>query len=752
VRQFKLSYTILINLLYMVGGFTNIMPDLLCFLGFLISFFMLFVSSYFLSSIIKSKSSFNSCIYFVLIFLSQIIFSIEILSLLKNINILGILISNAIILTAATVLWKIFKGKNFLNVEKLKLITFDILTNLKKDKGLLAMSVVFAAACIILLLLTIFVPTDNMDSLTYRLARVALWSQNGSLSHFATTSIRQLCFPINFEIILLWSFIFLKRDFLVLFPSFLSYFGCLGLIFGYLKYFKVSTKRILWTVLVTASIPIFILEASSAQSDLFMGFLLMSAFYLLVYSIREKEAVPAIFVGLSYAIAIGAKSTAFLFVPVFALATVLIYIKEKDKKPVKQLLLATVSFITFFALLSAYNYIQNFLTFKNVFGPESIVSINTVSGFRPFPVNIVRFFFAFIDLPGIDYVGMLPLKLANFSLITFINNLIASYGVNFRFGVNMGAFEGFNLRVHENYASFGLFAYILIVPCILNAFSKLKAKNTKTFYIALTGLFLPGFFLMVLLFMGYSVWSLRYFTTAAAISASILAFSYRKKADWYKYLIIFIVIFNFVIYSVYNWEKPLIEVIRTFSKQSGYMEARRDLRLRNGFYYENNYKEYYLLNQIKDIIPENATIGLFITEEDSIYPYFEEGKNWKIFQLRYDDFVRQKDFNYDYLISGNKTQEIYALNSTPAINYNYDDTAKKLTFENESDAGIPKKIYFDKYGQIIVKGSNEKAIREMNFINEKSFSSHYIKFRNIDLTGDESISSRNYSLYKRTEY
>ncbi len=725
------------------------MLDFLLFSGFVSSFLLVLFSSYFFSAIIKSKSSFNSFIYFVLIFISQIISSIELLSLIKSINPSGILIINSIVLAVSFGLWEFFKRPNYIYPEKFKLLAKDILNALKKDKFLLIISIIFGISCIILLLLTIFVPTDNMDSLTYRLGRIAIWVQNGTLQHFETTSIRQLCFPINFEVMILWSWTFLKRDSLALFPSFLSYFGCLGLVFGYLKYFNISTRRILWVLLIIVSLPIFLLEATSAQSDLFMGFLLLASLYLLVYSIREKEITPAIFVGVAYAIAIGAKSTAFLFVPAFVVVTVLMFLREKENKPVRQIIAAAISFVIFFIILSSYNYIQNHFTFNSIFGPESIVSSNTVNGIKPLPVNLARFFFAFIDLPGIDYTGLKLIRKIDSLIVGVHNGLISEYGLSPKFGINMGFFEGFNFRVHENYSSFGFLNYLLIVPFIVISLLKLKSKKDRTFYMAMTGLFIPCFFLMMLLFMGYSVWSLRYFATAAALSAPMLIFSYNRKTNWYKYLISSILIFNFIIYTVFNWEKPLPEVINTFAEHKNYMEARRDLRLRNGFYYTNNYREYALLNGIRKIIPENARIALFFVEEDSIYPFFEEGSDWEIYPSRYDRFIKEKRFDYyDFLIVSTKVQEIYSLEPKPDINYTPDYKSRNIKFDNKSDEDA-KTVYLDKAGKIIFSGNSAKAVKLVNLIDEKNFSKYFEKIKTIKSEMPDKRMSRTYIVYKR---
>ena len=87
---------------------------------------------------------------------------------------------------------------------------------------------------------------------------------------------------------MLWSMLFLKRDYLAIMPQYFSYPGLIFLVYAYLSYLKISTRRILWTVLILASLPEFMIEASSAQTNLIIGFLLFCSFYLFFYGCKRK--------------------------------------------------------------------------------------------------------------------------------------------------------------------------------------------------------------------------------------------------------------------------------------------------------------------------------------------------------------------------------------------------------------------------------------------------------------------------------
>ena len=99
---------------------------------------------------------------------------------------------------------------------------------------------------------------------------------------------RQIIFPINSEIMILWPMVFLKKDYLAVMNEYLAYWGCLFVLFSFLKYLKFSTKRILWTVLILASLPALILESTSTQTNLIVAFLFLCSLYLFVFGTKKK--------------------------------------------------------------------------------------------------------------------------------------------------------------------------------------------------------------------------------------------------------------------------------------------------------------------------------------------------------------------------------------------------------------------------------------------------------------------------------
>jgi len=229
--------------------------------GFIVSFLLVVGSSLLFTFSLKEKRVTHSVIYFVLILISQLIIAFELLSILKSIHPGGVLLSNMTLFAGSVVLWKKF-NKHRPDVKMLKTNLSQGICALNSDKILLVVGILFLFCSLITLFFVIFVPTNSADALIYKLSRVAFWVQNNSLAYFETSTIRQAVFPINWELLLLWPMVFVKRDYFAVFPAFFSYLGCLGVVSIFLRNLRFSMRRTLWVVLIPGSLPIMILEAS----------------------------------------------------------------------------------------------------------------------------------------------------------------------------------------------------------------------------------------------------------------------------------------------------------------------------------------------------------------------------------------------------------------------------------------------------------------------------------------------------------
>ncbi|OGI20327.1 MAG: hypothetical protein A2287_07855 [Candidatus Melainabacteria bacterium RIFOXYA12_FULL_32_12] len=619
------------------------------FILFLTSFFIVLASSYLLTSVLRVKSFLNSIIFLALISVSQLIISVEILSLVKLINKTGLLGVNFIILIVSWLIWS-WNGRPKQDFEEIKNIKIKIWQALIRDKILLILSCGFIFSSLINLFLLVSAPTCLGDCLAYHLARVGVWIQNQTLIHYETTCVRQVIFPINSDILLLWPMIFTKKDYLAGFSQYFAYWGNLVVLFALLTHLKLSIRRVLWTLFIFASLPVVILQSSSTQNDLVLGFFLFSSLYLFI----KQENKTLIFSAIALSIALGIKSSVFFFLPAIGLVYLLISIKNKGRYFYKPLLIYVSILIPAFIILSSFSYVLNYVNFGNPMGIQSYVqehAQNSVT-YKFFVANLIRYLFSFIDLTGFEVTHNL-----NFIFLFLKAALFSFFGIKEEYGVIGTELITINTLPSEMFALFGIIGFLVFLPLIFRygLIRVLHSKN-RTFIIGLTGLITVIFLLTISALLGYKVWNLRYLVTAIVLSSPIFALSYTRKRNLFKILICLIALFSYFKVSTCNYLRPIIP---TQEGRSIFTSSKNELKC----FFDNGAQFCPALSYIKLNAPDNTKIGIIFSEYDLYYPFFEENPTWRISQLNYQDLIRRKNFNaYDFLVISGKEQSIYEYN------------------------------------------------------------------------------------------
>ena len=548
---------------------------MLGFVCLIISFLMVLFSSYSFVRLLKPEKFVNFILYLVLILISQIICSIEVLSVIKQITPTALLLMNSAILIISVILWS-YGNNPKLDLTEFKIVLKRMIKAVKQDKVLFFLFIFFVYSSIITLLFVLAVPSNNEDDLTYHIARIAFWVQNHTLAHYETSCIRQVIYSINSEILMLWSMLFLKRDYLSILPQYLSYLGLIFLVYAYLNYLKVSTRRILWTVLILASLPEFIIEASSTQTNLIIGFLLFCSFYLFFYGVKENDKKSIVFSAISYSIALGTKYSAFFFVPVFGVIYLIISIKEKKKEFYKPVLLFLASAIPAFLLLSSYNYILNYIDFGNFFGPKPYLDKLSYSfSFKNFFANIIRYFLLLIDFTGIKCANALNHYYLNLKTLLF-----HIFGLNSSAGLTYGEISSLNTYAHDESSKLGLLGFLLFIPLIFrHSFTKLLSSRNKIFYISLTGLFTICFIIAISALMGFCYWNNRFLLSAFVLSTPIFALSYSRRTTALKIVITIIAALNMIFIPLSMESKEFFKLVKIYEKNN-FIDARNEARIK----------------------------------------------------------------------------------------------------------------------------------------------------------------------------
>ena len=247
---------------------------------FFISLFMIFLSSYLLSSVLDKKNCANGFIYLFLIIFSQII------------------------LTSNAGFWHI----------DLKLFFTRLFNTLKLDKTLIILLFGWLFFIITALFIVTVLPITTYDAKSYHVLRSVEWVLAGNLNHFNTVDVRNIIFPINSEIIYSWIIMFTKKNIFLGYLSFFSYFLCLTCLYKIIHFIMgFSLRKTVWTLLIFSSFACVISEVSGSETNLLISSLLLATIYLFWNGIKNETGNTSVFMSaLSCAIAIGTKTSAFL--------------------------------------------------------------------------------------------------------------------------------------------------------------------------------------------------------------------------------------------------------------------------------------------------------------------------------------------------------------------------------------------------------------------------------------------------------
>ncbi len=630
------------------------------FIKFLISFLMIFISSYFLSSVFSPKdekgvSKYGTgFLYLLLCMFAQIVISFEFLSLFKAINEINVLLCNVAILFLSLIFW--FKQGRPIYRPQIFSTFLRIFKGLKKDKILMIMAFGFLFFIAVTVIMNLFMPVSSYDALTYHLNRSSFWLTQGSLNHFITADDRNLVMPINSEILYLWVLLFLKNDIGLSFFTFLGYIASLFSVYNILTLFRFSERKKLWSLLILSSFASVIAEVSSVETDVLIAGLVLTSITLFLTALKERKLSLIFFSSLAYALAMGTKTPSIIAFPgVFLLLSFFAYkdMKKEFYKP----MLAYLGFLFInFCVFSGYNYVLNFLSFGSFLGSESAREIHGFrGGFKAIIANYIRYIFMMFDFSGFrysDYVGehINNAKFAIFDLLKIPHEL----------GVEMSDENVINNRLMDVKMGTGLLGFLVFLPSLITSFvigCFNKAKKKAYGLWAFSVMFFVN--LLCLSFsLAYMVFSVRFVTFLIVISSPVLAISYMRTKNvltsLIKLMLLFFVMSYFLVMSTNLASRQFSDAVKVVLKEKTLNDAREKIRcaLFNG--YEGKMPFCYLRDIIRTT-PKGTYLGIFPSVNSRLYVIsMLNNEGYKIDVLLPENAPNYDLSKYDYLVTTDK--------------------------------------------------------------------------------------------------
>lgn len=600
------------------------------------------------AALFRSKSLVHYLLTFFTLLLSEIVITGNLLGLFHQLNNERLwLVIQAMIALLLWGMWYVLKRP--------KLFPFSIEKVAWKQTGgfkkvlLILWAGILLTGYSILAFLIIKVPPNNMDSLVVHLVRVGYWLQHGSFAPWVSLIERQVIYPYNAQIIVLWTVLFHGTDHLAGFLQFFCViFTALG-IYGLATLLSARRFYSIFAAFLYLSFPQVILQASSTQDDLVITcFLVLGTYFFLSWLKGERTAnANLILAAVCWSMALGIKPTSFYYF--IGLALFLIVLICTKKLFFKQFLkLLSICAVCFF-FLSSYAYFNNLINFRNPLGPSEFVStesgVNSPNLVQKTLVNSGRFIYQFVSLDGLPRNISTPLQKIKESAAEKIPTLIDTsskyvkdpnepFTLDLRSGTN------------EDYSWFGILSFLFLPPAyIVGVLKAIKKRDASI--AALIIIPIVYFLAAAALRPGWDPYQGRYLNPVIALCVPLVPFLFDEKViSKVTVTLATLIAANILLFTALtNDSKPLVTQASLYRTMIGYpcdknlftkancviqnkmvafFPDRLDILPLNSLE-KRTYSapdQYAMIDQYLQLIPKDASVTLLLNNGDLEYLFF----------------------------------------------------------------------------------------------------------------------------------
>lgn len=213
-------------------------------------------------------------------------------------------------------------------------------------------------------------PPQTWDSLNYHMPRVAQWTQNRSLQHFATGIEVQNSRTPAAEILMLNVYVLTQADSLVTFVQWSAMIGSLIGVSLIASQLGANRPGQLFAVLFAATLPMGIVQASSTINDYVVAiFAIAAASEALNLRLVEGRVASIFMFGLAGALAIATKPTAISYILPFAVYVAYLLLKMDGWS---KLVVAAAIGAMLAVVINAGHLVRNYGTYGSFLNPTQV--------------------------------------------------------------------------------------------------------------------------------------------------------------------------------------------------------------------------------------------------------------------------------------------------------------------------------------------------------------------------------------------
>ena len=471
----------------------------------------------------------------------------------------------------------------------------------RKNWFLLILAICVAGVLLLSVVLNYIVPPNNNDALSYHVARIVRWMQQGSTSPWETPFVWQLSFPLNAQLVYLWTLLFTNSDHFIAFIPMIA--GLLTSLIIYLlaQELGFSRRNAVFSALIWLTLPVVQLHLTSVRHDLISTWLFLSTFYFFHRWGKTREFAYLLLSALALALVVGTNFSIAAYLPGMALMLLLGFVFYRYS--FKQVLQWVGVTLLCFLLFSSPIYVSNAIYFGSPLGPDA-AQMTSAAVAEEMPlgkyiiVNATRWFYQLLDFSWLPQPVQQALVSAKAWLARFV---FTPLGLNLEGDIATLDAHRFTwgrlYQLQEDEAWFGLIGGLLIFPTSLAAFVQgLKRKDILR--IMPFVFFLTVLVTCSLIRPGWTPFDGRYFMPLAAMCTAFLSLWLQgKSAKGVEVIVVAVSIFSMAMVVLFNPAKQVIGGAAVWKMKGIDMLTRQSYSSKEMLY-------------LAEAIPSGATVGV----------------------------------------------------------------------------------------------------------------------------------------------
>jgi 4-amino-4-deoxy-L-arabinose transferase-like glycosyltransferase len=432
----------------------------------------------------------------------------------------------------------------------------------RKNWFLLTLAICVAGVLLLSVVLNYIVPPNNNDALSYHVARIVRWKQQGSYLPWETPFVWQLSFPLNAQLVYLWTLLFTNSDHFIAYIPMLAGLVTSLIIYLLAQELGFSWRNAVFSALIWLTLPVVQLHLTSVRHDLISTWLFLTTFYFFHRWGKTREFAYLLLSALALALVVGTNFSIAAYLPGMVLMLLLGFVFYRYS--FKQVLQWGGVTLLCFLLLSSPIYVSNAIYFGSPLGPDA-AQMTSAAVAEEMPlgkyivVNATRWFYQLLDFSWLPQ----PVQQALVSTKAGLARLVFTpLGLNLEGDIATLDAHRFTwgrlYQLQEDEAWFGLIGGLLVFPTSLAAFVQgLKRKDILR--IMPFVFFLTVLITCSLIRPGWTPFDGRYFMPLAAMCMAFLPLWLQSKsAKGVEAIVVAVSIFSMAMVVLFNPAKQVI--------------------------------------------------------------------------------------------------------------------------------------------------------------------------------------------------